>query len=303
MAIDLEAIRKKMNQLNGKHSSNIQLWKPQKIGKYRIRVLPWPANVTADGTPFVERYFYYIGDNMGVLSTKQFGEVDPVDEVIGSLFRSGKEGDREIAKKLMPKMRSYLSVIVKGEEDKGVQVYSFNRIIYQRILSFFLNEEIGDITDIEEGFDLIVDVIDSGRKWNDKTMFEQSIDAARKPTHLKTWFSDDIDKMNQALEKLPNIDDIYSNARKTPNELKSILDNWLAGDASSAEGTLRGSTSNDLDKLTEDIKSKKGVDEEAPDENPKGRKQRVKKEEIDLDEANNETKKSLDDAFDELMDD
>lgn len=313
MAIDLEAIRKKMNQLNGKRGSNVQLWKPQEVGQYRIRVLPWPANITADGTPFVERYFYYIGDNSGVLSTKQFGEEDPVDEVVSSLFRSGKEGDREIAKKLMPKMRSYLSILVKGEESKGVQVFSFNRFIYQRILGFFLNEEIGDITDIKEGFDLIVDVVDSGRKWNGRPVYDQSIDAARKPTALVSWFDGDVDKMNEALENLPNIDDMYSNARKTPDELKTILDKWLSGDdddndKDDDEGTTRGPKSNELDKLVEDVNKSNDADD-TEEEKPKARKRRVKKEDVNLDadsdndnvEASDETKKSLDEAFDDLM--
>lgn len=301
MAIDLEAIRKKMNQLNGQRGSNVQIWRPQKIGDYRIRALPWPTNITADGTPFVERYFYYIGEN-SVLSTKQFGEEDPVDDVIRSLFKTGNDADKEIAKKLLPKMRAYLPILVKGEEDKGVQVYSFNRMIYQRILSFFINEEIGDITSIEEGFDLTVSVVDSGRKWQGKSMLDQNIDAARRPTHLSKWFDDD-DKMNATLAKLPNIDELYASSRKTPAELEKILNAWLAGDHEGEGETSRGSVSTDLDKLANEVNVRSSkqvdVDDEEEDEKPKARKRRVK--DLDVDDTTHETKKNLDDAFDELM--
>lgn len=307
MAFDLEAIRKKMNQLNGKRGSNVQMWKPEGAGEFRIRCMPWAADKTADGTPFIERLFYYIGDNRGILAPKQFGEEDPVADLISSLYDSGSEGDREIAKKLLPKMRAYLPILVQGEEDKGVQVYSFNRNVYQRLLSFFVHEDIGDITDIHEGFDLIVTIVDSGRKWQGRAMFDQNIDAARKPTHLKKWFDGDEDKMEEALSKLPNIDDMYVNARKTPAECQEILNAFAgAGEEEKDDvGTSRGSSSDKLDELAEDVKAGSS-DGDASEEKPKARKRRVKKTEVDLDESSDtseETEKNLDAAFDGLMED
>jgi hypothetical protein len=100
----------------------------QKI-QYRMRNRPWKD--AKDGQPFIERWFYYIGNNRGILSPKQFGKADPVDTLITSLFRSGKPEDRVLAKKLLAKMRVYAPVIVRGEEDKGVLVWSFGKIVYQ----------------------------------------------------------------------------------------------------------------------------------------------------------------------------
>jgi len=304
MAIDLEAIRRKMEKLGGKRSG-VQLWKPTEPGDYRIRALPWPDALTADGTPFVERYFYYIGDNSGILAPKQFGEEDPVAVLIDALFKSGEESDRTIAKKLLPKMRAYLPVIVKGEEDKGVQIYSFNRDAYKRLLSFFINEEIGDFLDPLDGFDLTVTLTDNGRRWKDRTMYDQTIDVSRWPSPLSKWFDGDEDKTEEVLKKLPNVDDLYTNARKTPAEVKEILDKWLAGDEEdTGEGTTRGKKEDAKpEKISEGKGDKSEPDDEkkAPDdEKPKARKRRVKKS--DSDDVGEETSQSLDEAFDELMD-
>jgi hypothetical protein len=132
MAIDLEAIKRRVAELSGvKKSSSVQLWKPG-IGEHKIRCLPWKN--APDGQPFMERWFYYIGENAGILAPNQFGKPDPINDLIRKLYSSGKPDDRLLAKKLQPKMRCYAPVVVRGQEDKGVMVWSFGKIVYQRML-------------------------------------------------------------------------------------------------------------------------------------------------------------------------
>jgi len=120
MAIDLEAIKRRVAELSGvKKTSSVQMWKPG-LGEHKVRCLPWKN--AAEGQPFMERWFYYIGDNAGILAPNQFGKPDPINDLIRKLYSSGKPDDRTLAKKLAPKMRCYAPVIVRGEEDKGVQV-------------------------------------------------------------------------------------------------------------------------------------------------------------------------------------
>ena len=131
MAVDLEAIRRRVQELSGqRRTSSVQLWKPEK-GEYKVRALPWKS--TPDGMPFIERKFYYLGENPRFLAPSQFGKPDPVNDLIRKLYSTKNPDDRELAKKLQPKMTAYMAIVVRGQEDKGIQVWGFNKFIYQRV--------------------------------------------------------------------------------------------------------------------------------------------------------------------------
>ena len=280
MAIDLEAIKKRVAELSGvKKTSSVQMWKPG-LGEHKVRCLPWKN--APDGQPFMERWFYYIGENSGILAPNQFGKPDPINDLIRKLYSSGKPDDRVLAKKLSAKMRCYAPVIVRGEEDKGVQVWSFGKQVYQRMLSFFLDEEVGDILSPSEGFDLKVSITKApGKQFNDTT-----VDPARRPSKLH----EDGATAQKWLESIPNIDDMYR--LKTTQEIEAVLNNWLNGGSGTAEpdhggGATRGpAPADELDNLIAEVKPAAAPSEKskAPVKKPDSKKQ------------------SLDDAFAELMD-
>jgi len=119
MAIDFDAIRKKLAQVSGQNRKSTVIWRPEKDKDYNIRIIAFPNN---DGQPFVDRYFYYgIGGN-GFYAPFQFGKPDPIQELIEKLRADGSDASRDLAKKLYPKLRTYAAVIVRGEEDKGVRL-------------------------------------------------------------------------------------------------------------------------------------------------------------------------------------
>lgn len=279
MGIDLEAIKRRVAELSGvKKTSSVQLWKPS-LGEHKIRCLPWKNS--PDGQPFAERWFYYIGDNAGILAPHQFGKPDPINDLIKKLYSSGKPDDRVLAKKLAPKMRCYAPVVVRGEEDKGVQVWAFGKLVYQRMLGFFLDEDVGDILSPTEGFDLKVSITKQpGKQFNDTT-----VDPARRPTKLH----EDSKTMEQWLNSIPNIDDMYR--LKSTQEIETVLNNWLNG-GSAADATPEMSrgvvTSDALDDLVAEVKSTTSDSKPA-----------VKKSKKDEDTK----KQSLDDAFADLMND
>lgn len=274
MAIDLEAIKRRVAELSGvKKTSSVQLWKPT-VGEHKIRCLPWKN--APDGQPFMERWFYYIGDNAGILAPNQFGKPDPINDLIRKLYSSGKPDDRNLAKKLQPKMRCYAPVVVRGQEDRGVLIWSFGKIVYQRMLSFFLDEEVGDILSPSEGFDLKVTLSQSPGKQFMDTM----VDPARRPSKLH----EDSKQVEAWLNAIPNLDDMYR--LKSTQEIETVLNNWLTGGTSAEEdktdGASRGATVTDeLDALSADLKS--------GDKKPK------------KESADKGKKQSLDEAFADLM--
>jgi len=301
MAIDLEAIRRRMAELNGtKRTSSVQLWKPGP-GEYKIRCLPWKN--AAQGQPFAEKWFYYIGNNPGILTPKQFGKPDPIDELVSKLFRSGKPDDRLLAKKLMPKMRAYTPVIIRGQEDKGVMVWSFGKLVYQRLLGFFIDEDYGDILDPLEGFDLKVTCSQQvGKQFQDTV-----VDCKGRPSKLH----EDSAKSQVWLDAVPNLDDMYR--LKTKEEIESILNTWLSGGEATSgdEGTPRGAApgTDALDDLVKEVRSQAKITPSPEPESAKAEakpvKKATKKPSVDDDEttAVPAKKQSLDEAFEDLMND
>ena len=64
-----------------------------------------------------------------------------------------------LAKKLDAKNRIFVPVVVRGEEDKGVRLWQFGKLVYEELLALALDDEIGDYTDIVGGRDLTIETV------------------------------------------------------------------------------------------------------------------------------------------------
>jgi hypothetical protein len=244
MAIDFDAIRKKLGQLSGTSSRRNAMWRPEEGEEHTVRLLSFPEN---DGQPFKERWFYYnIGNNPGLLAPKQFGDPDPIQELINTLRDDGSKESYELAKKLYPKMRCYAPVIVRGEEDKGVRLWSFGKTVYQSLLNIMLDEDYGDITDPNDGRDVKVTCVKPpGRMWATTTV---------RPRGKATALSTEAKQVQDWNAAIPDLDEMYT--CKTYEELEKIVNDWLNGTESETDtGTTRGPTStatlDDLPSVTE----------------------------------------------------
>lgn len=226
MAYNIEAIRKKIASLEGNHSQiNYAKFAP---GEYKIRAMPWKG---ADPSmPFVERSFYYIGKERGFLAPFQFGKPDPVKELCNKLYASGNENDRALAKNLKASMRAYAPIIVRGSEADGVKIWSFSKTIYAKLLDYFAQDDVGDILSPTDGFDLKLKIV----KTPGKTYPTIDVEAARKSSPLGSP-----EEMKKWLDAMPDVKDLGE--EKSIDEIKTILDNWLADPVSSNSGTARGS--------------------------------------------------------------
>tara|TARA_R110000824_G_scaffold211274_2_gene397280 strand:- start:1953 stop:2675 length:723 start_codon:yes stop_codon:yes gene_type:complete len=206
------------------------MWRPPEGEEATIRILAFPDN---DGQPFKERYFYYnIGNNPGLLSPYQFGKADPFQDLITKLRGDDTKESYELAKKLYPKMRSYAAVIVRGEEDKGVRLWSFGKTVYQDLLKIMLDSDYGDITDVNEGFDIKVSCTKQpGRMWAETSV---------RPRPKSTALADNKKQAKEWLDSIPDLDEMYS--CKSHEELERIINAWLEG-PNDTDGTSRGSQS------------------------------------------------------------
>jgi len=231
MAIDFDAIRKKLDRLSGNNRSRNVMWRPTEGEEHTVRLISFPDN---EGQPFKELWFYYnIPNQRGLLAPYQFDEKDPIQELISKLREDGSKESYELAKKLYPSMRCYAGVIVRGEEEKGVQIWSFGKTVYQTLLNYMLDEDYGDITDPEEGFDIKVSC--------NKRPGQQYAMTEVRPRPRSTPLSKNSKKTKEWMDSIPNPTEMFS--CKSYEELSGIINNWLNGDDQEDTGTERSSSS------------------------------------------------------------
>ena len=216
MGIDLDKMKQRRAALQGKGGGNRDtFWRPQD-GEQTIRIVP-----TADGDPFKDFWFHYnVGNNPGFLSPKKnFGEEDPLNDFVRKLFNEGTEESIKMAKSLMARQRFFSPVLVRGEEEKGVRIWGYGKMVYEQLLNLVLNPEYGDITDSETGTDLVIRY----GKPAGASFPQTEITPRRRPSLL----CEDEAQCAEWLDTIPDLDSLFE--RKTPEEVATILDEYLSG--------------------------------------------------------------------------
>jgi len=153
MSLDLDAIKAKLTQLNKTDDRRNNLWKPEP-GKQTIRIVPY---VHRKENPFLEMYFHYDIAKRSMLSPITFGNADPVVEFAEKLKKTGDKDEWIMGRKIEPKMRTYVPVIVRGKESEGVKFWGFGKTVYSELLSIISDPDYGDITDLMNGRDITVE--------------------------------------------------------------------------------------------------------------------------------------------------
>ena len=213
--MDISLALKRFNSLQNNTKKSDLIWKPAN-GKSQIRIVPYKFN---KDIPFIELYFHYNINNKTYLSPISFGRPDPIVEFAEKLKRTGDTDDWKAGKKMEPKLRTFVPVVVRGKENEGVKFWGFGKTVYQDILGYIADPDYGDITDPMSGRDIVMEV----------TSAEES-NAAYPTTTIRvkpatTKLHEDPAMVQQLLENQKEITDLYTELSYA--ELKSILENWL----------------------------------------------------------------------------
>ena len=157
MAIDLNKLRAKHEQLNNPQAANSNsdfLKKFYQIpeGSNSVRILPWRDD---------EREFYaetkihrVTGPDGNVKNhhcRKVHGENCPICDAYYALWKTGSKEDENLARQIKPRARYYMNIL--DRESGDVKILSVGVILFKKIIGAMLYEDFGDITDIEEGHD------------------------------------------------------------------------------------------------------------------------------------------------------
>ena len=229
--MDLSKLKQKLDTLQSKPQGgqktdySLIYWKPT-IGKQQIRIVPSAYDAS---NPFAELKFYYGITNKVMISPTNFGEKDPIALFAGKL-REGEYNKENyvLAKKLDAKNRIFVPVIVRGEEDKGVRLWQFGKLVYEELLALAVDDEIGDYTDIVGGRDLTVETVGpeaTGTPYN-----KSSVRVRLKTSPL----SEDAALVEKWTSEQPNPKgDLFK--RYSFDEMKVALEKWLSPEDDDSE--------------------------------------------------------------------
>jgi hypothetical protein len=218
--MDLNSLKSRLATLQNprggqkKDFSNV-IWKPG-VGKHSIRIVPSKYNRQ---NPFREVFIHYGIGNKMMVSPTTFGDKDPIIEFAQNLRRSSEKDDWSLAKKLEPKLRVLVPVIVRGEEDKGVRLWEFGKQVYMDLLSLVEDEDVGDYTDPIQGRDITVET--SGKETTGLMYNTSTVRVRTKITAL----SEDAEKVKFWMDNQPDPAGLFK--RFSYDEMKSALMNHL----------------------------------------------------------------------------
>ncbi len=222
----LEALNQQANRQPSGESKEFKsiTWKPNP-GKQIIRVLPnLPLNLDHDN-PFLPLNIYFNLTKRWLISPENFDRPDPVIEYCNALIPEGTRLPKDewnvvndLKKSLLPQLRIYVPVLVRGEEHLGVRYWGFSPKIYMQFKEFFQGDY-SDAASLTNGIDFTVDFTPSPDK-NDprhaNTVIaprRNSSPASEDPTVIKL------------INEMPNILDSFH--EPTYEELKTALKTFL----------------------------------------------------------------------------
>ena len=250
--MDLNTIKSRLSALQSsgqkkeKVDYTLTQWKPKTEGKYQIRIVPSKLDKS---NPFKEVYLHYGYAKFPIYALTNWGEKDPIVEFAKQLRGTNDRENWSLAKKLDPKMRVFAPVIVRGEEDKGVRLWEFGKEIYLQLLGLAEDEDYGDFTDISEGFDFTLEALmgDIGGR--------QGLKSSIRPKRKTSPLSEDASQIETWLEEQPDILEMQAKFKKSFDELKTILQNFLEPESEEEEKMAPAPTENIDEELNLEPKS------------------------------------------------
>ncbi len=193
------------------------IWKPEP-GKQVVRIVPYQYQ---PDFPFIELRWHYNfnGDKINYLSPSSLNRPDPIVEWANRLEKVKETWLK--GRKLQPKTRTYVPIIVRGKEEEGVKFWGFGARVHEQLLSAISEPDYGDITDLVNGYDITVDFKTAEELKADfpdtKILIKPKPRPVIDPDHPKVK-----EIMELITKKQPNIFDVYTVA--TEEELVAAVE-------------------------------------------------------------------------------
>lgn len=246
--------------------------KGTKTGQKKVRILPTP-----DGSsPFKEVWFHEVQVDGKWLKLYDPGKNDnersPLTEVYEELMKTGKESDKKLAQQYRPRKFYIVKVIDRDNEDDGVKFWRFKdnykqEGILDKVIPIWRAK--GDVTDANEGRDLIVELTkaksNSGIEYTvvQTIMYDDPCPLSEDSDLMKEWMEDEMTWSDVYAQRPVEYLEAVANG-ETPR-WDSDLKKFVYGDGEELE-TIGGSKPKKevVKEEVEDPQQKMEVDEDLP---------------------------------------
>lgn len=216
MPLDLSKIKSRLDSLKSTQNKTTAVWKPNP-GKNVIRIVPYAHNPE---NPFIELLFHYNMNGKTYLSPASFGRPDPIVEFATKLKKSGDKEEWKTGRSLEPKLRTYVPVLVRGAEQEGVKFWGMGKQVYQEILSIIADADYGDITDLKNGRDIVVEfktAEETGKSFPETTI--------RVKPNVTPAFDPADGAIKEKVKNQKNVTELFPEL--SYEELAAVMDTWL----------------------------------------------------------------------------
>lgn len=242
--------------------------KGTKSGQKRVRILPTP-----DGSsPFKEVWYHEV--QIDGKWTKLYdpgkndGERSPLTEVYEELISTGKESDKELARQYRPRKFYIVKLVDRDNEDHGPKFWRFKdnykqEGILDKIIPIWKAK--GDITDANEGRDLIIELSKAktpkGIEYTvvQTVMYDDPGVIHEDQAQMKEWMEDELTWQDVYAQK--PVEYLEAIARGETPVWDTELKKYVYGEDS--EVTLGGSTTEKVEE-TKDPQAQMDVDTDLP---------------------------------------
>lgn len=235
--MDINRIKQRLAEMESsqqgrERTANSELfWKPAP-GKNVVRILPYKYRPEF---PFLELLFHYEVAGHTLISPTSVDPTapDPIIEFAAKLRTTRDKEDFKISNKISPKLRIYVPIIVRGEEEKGVKFWGHGQKVYTELLKTIDDPDYADISDIKTGRDITIEyeAPTEKNKYGDTTI---RVKPNTSPLLSKDAMDTDEGRACIAsIKAMPSIEQIFT--IPTYDELKEALDKYLKAGAE-AEG-------------------------------------------------------------------
>lgn len=226
---NLEKLKEAQNK---KNSGGFKYWKPQSNGKYLIRFLP---NPDPNGIFYKAALQHKIGENYYFCPRTDGGNC-PICEKYNKLWKINTTASIALAREIKPKEQYLYNIIVRQELDKPTQdptkvfVYMAGKKLHGALMNYFWDEDFGDLTDVDSGFDFVL------QKEDGDGGFPSYLNSKPRTKPSKLFESDN--QIEKALRDYKNLDKEVE--IQSYDELKESLTRFLTNEYDGGQEFLDG---------------------------------------------------------------